>query len=233
MEFWHGLALVWSWFGLVWVGLSMKLSEEEGIFREPHRQAEPNQAKPGPNQDQTRTKPGPNQEHKRERQRARARERERGIATASERERERVYGPSCTGKSRMARSLFGDGRTLVVDVQHAAHPDLRAYRRGLHKAVLLDEMASPEFIVTNKKLLQAHVDGAILGHSSTQLFTYELFLWRTPLMITTNNFDYSAFSAADKDWLESNCVAVYVGQPVWKVLRSSGHLLQHLRRSRV
>jgi hypothetical protein len=116
----------------------------------------------------------------------------------------------------MARSLFGDGRTLVVDVQHAAHPDLRAYRRGLHKAVLLDEMASPEFIVTNKKLLQAHVDGAILGQSSTQLFTYELFLWRTPLMITTNNFDYSAFSAADKDWLESNCVAVYVGQPVWE-----------------
>ena len=35
-------------------------------------------------------------------------------------------------------------------------------------------------------------------------------------MITTNNFDYSAFSAADKDWLESTCVAVYVGEPVWE-----------------
>ena len=104
----------------------------------------------------------------------------------------------------------------MVDVQHADHPDLRAYRRGVHTAVLLDEMASPEFIVNNKKLLQAHVDGAILGQSSTQLFTYEIFLWRTPVMITTNNFDYSKFSAADKDWLESNCVAVYVGEPVWE-----------------
>ena len=70
-----------------------------------------------------------------------------------------LHGPSRTGKSRFARSLFGLGRTLVVDVQHAEHPDLRGYRRHEHLAVLLDEVASPQFIVSNKKLLQAHVDG--------------------------------------------------------------------------
>ena len=35
-----------------------------------------------------------------------------------------LWGPSRTGKSRLARHLFGDDQTLVVDVQHAQHPDL-------------------------------------------------------------------------------------------------------------
>ena len=90
-----------------------------------------------------------------------------------------LHGPSCTGKSRLARSLFGDDVTLVVDVQHAEHPDLRSYDWAIHKALLLDEVASPKFLVDNKKLLQAHVDGAILGQSPTQLYTYEIWLWRT------------------------------------------------------
>ena len=54
--------------------------------------------------------------------------------------------------------------------------------------MLLDEVAGPTFVVNNKKLLQAHVDGAKLGQSSTQLFSYEVFLWRVPIMLTTNNW---------------------------------------------
>jgi hypothetical protein len=107
-------------------------------------------------------------------------------------------------------------------VQHAAHPDLRGYRRGAHKAILLGEMASPEFIVSNKKVLQAHVDGAILGQSATQLYTYEVFLWRTPLIVTTNNWDVEGFNEADKNWIQENCVVVHVPGPVWEVAAPRG-----------
>ena len=62
-----------------------------------------------------------------------------------------LYGPSCTGKSRLARHLFGEQDTLVIDVQHAAHPDLRPYVRHKHKAILLDEVSSPSFVIANKK----------------------------------------------------------------------------------
>ena len=106
--------------------------------------------------------------------------------------------------------------TLVIDVQHAEHPDLRSFDRAIHKAVLLDEVSSPAFLVGNKKLLQAHVDGAILGQSPTQLFTYEAWLWRTPIMLTTNNWVYGELPAADRNWIETNCVAVYIGEPVWQ-----------------
>ena len=126
-----------------------------------------------------------------------------------------LHGPSRTGKSRLARSLFGAARTLVVDVQHAAHPDLRSYRRGVHRAVLLDEMRSPEFVISNKKVLQAHIDGAILGQSATQLYTYEFFLWRTPVIITTNNWDCNQLSQVDQEWIKANTVEVLIDAPVW------------------
>eukprot|EP00959_Pyramimonas_sp_CCMP1952_P047287 986777-Pyramimonas_sp.AAC.1 len=35
-----------------------------------------------------------------------------------------IPGPSCTGNSRLTRSLFGGAQTLAVDAQHAEHPDL-------------------------------------------------------------------------------------------------------------
>lgn len=127
-----------------------------------------------------------------------------------------LYGPSCTGKSRLARSLYGEMRTLVVDVQHAEHPDLRGFKRSAHAAVLLDEVASPAFIVANKKLLQAHVDGALLGQSATQLYTYDVWLWRVPLMLTTNNFDCSKLTDAEKNWVTTNCVDVCVSEKVWQ-----------------
>ncbi|CAK0800003.1 unnamed protein product [Prorocentrum cordatum] len=110
-----------------------------------------------------------------------------------------LHGPSRTGKSRLARALFGADRTMVVDVQRADHPDMHGHERHRHLAVLVDE---------------AHVDGAILGQSATQLHTHEVFLWRTPITITTNNWDLSTLTVAEIDWIASNCVSVYIGKPV-------------------
>ena len=126
-----------------------------------------------------------------------------------------LYGPSRTGKSRLARSLFGYDRTLVVDILNAEHPNLKSYRRGQHRAVLLDEMKGPAFICSDKKIVQSHVDGAELGQSPTQQFVYESFLWRTPIIITTNNWDLSCLDQTDQDWLLSNAVAVHLAEPVW------------------
>ena len=76
-------------------------------------------------------------------------------------------------------------------------------------------VSSPEFVAGNKKLLQAHVDVAILGQSSTQLFTHEAFLWKTPIIPTTNNWEYSHMSKADQKWIDTNVVAVHIESRVW------------------
>ena len=74
----------------------------------------------------------------------------------------------------------------------------------------------------NKKLLQAHVDGAILGQSATQMFTYQVFLWRVPIILTTNNWDLTGLSEAELDWVRSNCVAVHIAEQVYESSRGSG-----------
>ena len=127
-----------------------------------------------------------------------------------------LLGPARSGKSRLARSLFGESRTLVIDVQHAVHPDLRGFQRHHHLAILMDEVATPKFIADNKKLLQAHVDGAILGQSPTQQYTYEVFLWRVPIILTTNNWDLARLSETEREWVDANCVAVHVAEPVFQ-----------------
>ena len=63
--------------------------------------------------------------------------------------------------------------------------------------------------------LQAHVDGAILGQSATQLYTYEVFLWRVPIMLTTNNWDLSVLTTDEREWVEANCVAVSIPEAVY------------------
>ena len=35
-------------------------------------------------------------------------------------------------------------------------------------------------------------------------------------MLTTNNMDYSGFSDADKNWIDTNAVAVHIVEPVWE-----------------
>ena len=127
-----------------------------------------------------------------------------------------LHGRSRTGKSRWAKTFFQEeGEALVIECQQGTSPDLRDYDRSVHKAVIFDEVASPAFIFGNKKVFQSHVDGAKLGQSPTQQFAYEVMLWRTPLIVTTNKWNLDGYEEEDVEWLLANCVAVEVNEPVW------------------
>jgi hypothetical protein len=72
-----------------------------------------------------------------------------------------LHGPSKTGKTEFAKSLFGAERTLVIDCQNAAVPDMKDYVLGHHLCVVFDEVDSgAKLIAQNKKLMQAHSTGA-------------------------------------------------------------------------
>ena len=59
--------------------------------------------------------------------------------------------------------MFGEASTLVVDSENATTPSLREFDRRVHKAIVFDECAGASFILVNKKVMQAHRDGAKLG----------------------------------------------------------------------
>ena len=78
----------------------------------------------------------------------------------------------------------------------------------------------------------AHVDGALLGQSATQMFTYEVFLWRTPMVLTTNNWDLSGLAADELEWVAANCVAVRVDTPVFAPAHTAPALPKPLPKAR-
>ena len=129
-----------------------------------------------------------------------------------------LVGPSKMGKSEWAKDMRGPDHTLLVDCQNAMHPDLVEFDPQRHLAVVLDEISGPDFVLRNKKLLQAHVDGARLGQSPTQRFAYDIMLWRVAIVLTCNHWDPAADvpRPSDRDWLKENCVVETVSEPVWR-----------------
>ena len=59
------------------------------------------------------------------------------------------------------------------------------------------------------------MDGATLGQSSTQKYVYEVFLWRIPIVVTTNRWSLAGLDDADLNWLDQNCVVENVREEVW------------------
>ena len=101
-------------------------------------------------------------------------------------------------------------------MENSQSPCLKEFCRKTHKCVVFDEMEGAAFILRNKKLMQAHVDGARLGKSPTGAWEYFVWLWRVPLVCTTNHWPPVGLSPADQNWIDAQVVQVRVGESVWQ-----------------
>ena len=97
-------------------------------------------------------------------------------------------------------------KAFIVDCQNAAVPDLRGLSREEHSVLVLDEVPGVEFALGNKRLLMSHIDGAKLGQSATQMYSYAVWWWQRPIIMTSNKWKstYAKASTEDQDWLSKN-----------------------------
>ena len=65
-----------------------------------------------------------------------------------------LEGKRGTGKTQFVRGLFGPEKTLELNCTGAMSTSLREYRPLEHKVALWDE-ASPELVLSNRKLFQS------------------------------------------------------------------------------
>ena len=147
-------------------------------------------------------------------------------------------GRSGTGKTRFAYSLSPPPRaelsalTSKTEVPHTEYrktiyyadcsgglPDLRSFRRKLHKILVLDEL-HPKNAVVLKKIMQASNDDAIMGASPTMQHAYRVNSYKTMIVVTTNTWSsgLKGMPDADVDWLRINAIYVHVPGPLWKKL---------------
>ena len=125
-------------------------------------------------------------------------------------------GPSRLGKTAFCMDLFGKGATLEVNCIGESHPDLRAFRHTKHRCVLFDE-ASPEMVLTNRKLFQAGNSLVQVAQSKTACYAYSVYLNDALLVVSSNHWTETVqrLKCSEARWLEANQVLITVTRPLW------------------
>ena len=129
-----------------------------------------------------------------------------------------LQGPSRVGKTAFARSLCDPGfETLEINCASGAEPDLRAYRLSRHGLILFDEIV-PQQVVSQRKVFQAQSAKVQLGCSATNMYSYDVFVWRKKFVLASNNWDtsLSQLSEPDQEWIKANSVVLRVTEPMWQ-----------------
>ena len=75
----------------------------------------------------------------------------------------------------------------------------------------MDE-ATPGFVVQNKVVFQANVEGCFLQESRCQQFSTWKLLYSTAIIVCTNCWDLRTVHADEQRWLHSNSIVVHVGK---------------------
>ena len=124
-----------------------------------------------------------------------------------------VYeGRSRTAKSLRARDFFGAAKTLVVNCAGITYPNLTGYVD--QQCIVWDE-AGFKFVLENRQLLQAGIEGSQIQQSPTQCSSRWIFVYGVAMLITTNSWIPSGATGPDAEWLEENCDVVEVKEKMY------------------
>ena len=127
-----------------------------------------------------------------------------------------LRGASRTGKSTLGKSLAYQfqwgGMPFVQTVQSATDPDLRNYDPAFHSYILFDNVNDMRFVLDQRALFQSNNDVHTLGESKTGMYSYDVWLFQIPLVVTV---DMSAKWDPEEPWIKENCVDVMLTGPSW------------------
>ena len=97
-------------------------------------------------------------------------------------------------------------------VQDAASPDLRDYDWTYHGMIVFDNVNDMDFVMKFRALLQANNDVHVLGSSATGMYSYWVWLWKVPVVLTV---DTQAAWDSNNKWVKENCWEVTFAEPCY------------------
>ena len=125
-----------------------------------------------------------------------------------------VLGPSSSGKTEWAKSLFKNALELKVGGLEHFPDGMRAFTRGVHDALILDDVRDLKFVVEHQDKLQGKYDAHIeFASTPGGQCSYKKWLFKVPTVITIN------FSTRNLDFLEVND---WLGKEVNRVVVTFG-----------
>ena len=72
-----------------------------------------------------------------------------------------------------------------------------------------------KMVIGNKALFQAALEQVSLGQSTCNAYSYQVWLYAVPLIVSCNEWMQGA-EAHEKAWLDKNSVVVNVTEPLWR-----------------
>ena len=89
---------------------------------------------------------------------------------------------------------------------------MRGYDPCLHNYIVFDNVNDMSFVLDYRALFQANNDVHTLGDSKTGMYSYEIWLWRMPIVIIV---DLSAVWDQNEPWIRYNNEHVFLNGPSW------------------
>ena len=90
--------------------------------------------------------------------------------------------------------------------------NLREFSRESHDVIVLDNINDQKFVLDNRAVLQANNDIHTLAESKTGIYSYPVWLWRVPIVMTV---DTRAKWNSEDPWVKENCIEVHLVGPSW------------------
>ena len=113
-----------------------------------------------------------------------------------------LQGLSQAAKTSFVKTLFKN--PYIVTIQGEETLNLKGFQYGTHGALVLDNVVDFDLILRYRALLQANTDVRRLGESATGMYSYSVFLWAVPIILTVD-LDVDATGAiAASEWLTAN-----------------------------
>ena len=117
-----------------------------------------------------------------------------------------LEGQTKTAKTSWAAARLGDTKKVFyVNAASGNEPDLRKFDYFQHRIILYDE-APPNMVIQQKLLFQAPPVWVKLGQSTTNCYSYDVFVSGVMMIICSNKWteEKSHMKIEDREWLEEN-----------------------------
>lgn len=86
-------------------------------------------------------------------------------------------------------------------MQNATSADLSKFDRKVHGFILFDNCNSMQFVLDQRALFEANADFHRVGHSQTNIYSYQVYLGRVPIVVT---IDENATWDDAEPWIQEN-----------------------------
>ena len=128
-----------------------------------------------------------------------------------------VLGKSHTGKTEWAQTLFQQPLVLKVGTLEHFPDGMRAFRRGFHDGVVLDDLRDLRFLVNHQDKLQGKYNAAVeFGSTPGGQCAFFRDLFAVPVVATANYSTEHLDLLQTDDWLGNSRNRVVVNFPPWE-----------------